>query len=381
MNMPGGRLAAGHFFVLGAVFEISHAFPCAPGLYSRPRHGDLCIAARSVVSCLQGVVPMTHAIRFHKTGGPEVLVWEEVNVGKPGAGEVRIRHPAVGLNFVDIYNRSGVYPLPLPSGLGGEGAGVVEEVGSGVTDLKPGDRVAYGARRPAAYAQARLIPADRLLKLPDSIDDKTAAAMMLKGLTVQYLIRQTYRVKAGDTILLHAAAGGVGLILSQWAKHLGATVIGTVGNDEKAALAKANGCAHTIVYSREDFVKRVDEITGGKKVPVVYDSVGKDTFLKSLDCLAPLGVAALFGASSGNVEPLNLGLLAQKGSLYVTRPTLNTYGAKRENLVAMAKELFEVLQSGAVKIEVNQTYALKDAAKAHADLAARKTTGSTVLLV
>ncbi|HTC99271.1 MAG TPA: quinone oxidoreductase, partial [Bradyrhizobium sp.] len=260
---------------------------------------------------------MTHAIRFHKTGGPEVLVWEEVQVGKPGPGEARIRHTAVGLNFVDIYNRSGVYPSQLPSGLGGEGAGVVEEVGSGVTDLKPGDRVAYGAAPIGAYSEARLIPANRLIKLPDSIDDKTAAAMMLKGLTTQYLIRQTYRVKSGDTILLHAAAGGVGLILSQWAKHLGATVIGTVGSEEKAKLAQAHGCAHTIIYTKEDFVKRVDEITGGKKVPVVYDSVGKDTFLKSLDCLAPLGVAALFGASSGNVDPLNLGLLAQKGSLYV----------------------------------------------------------------
>src|ERR1700694_3286291 len=300
---------------------------------------------------------MPHAIRFHKTGGPEVMVWEEVEVGKPGPGEARIRHTAVGLNFVDIYYRSGVYPVQLPSGLGGEGAGVVKEVGPGVTDLKPGDRVAYG------------------------IDDKTAAAMMLKGLTVQYLIRQTYRVKAGDTILLHAAAGGVGLILDQWAKHLGATVIGTVGSEEKAKLAEAHGCAHTIVYTREDFAKRVDEITGGKKVPVVYDSVGKDTFLKSLDCLAPLGVAALFGQSSGSVDPLNLGLLAQKGSLYVTRPTLNTYGARRENLVAMAKELFEVVLSGAVKIEVNQSYPLKDAAKAHAALAARKTTGSTVLTV
>jgi NADPH2:quinone reductase len=324
---------------------------------------------------------MTHAIRFHKTGGPEVLAWEEVKLGKPGPGEARIRHTAVGLNFVDIYIRSGLYPGQLPSGLGGEGAGVVEEVGSGVTDLKVGDRVAYGAAPIGAYAEERLIPADRLIKLPDSIDDKTAAAMMLKGLTVQYLIRQTYRVKAGDTILLHAAAGGVGLILGQWAKHLGATVIGTVGSDEKAKLAKAHGCAHTIVYSREDFVKRVDEITKGAKVPVVYDSVGKDTFLKSLDCLAPLGLVALFGQSSGGVDPLNLGLLAQKGSLYVTRPTLNTYGAKRENLVAMAKELFEVVQSGAVKIEVHQTYPLKDAAKAHTDLAARKTTGSTVLMV
>jgi NADPH2:quinone reductase len=324
---------------------------------------------------------MTHAIRFHKPGGPEVLVWEEVPVGKPGPGEARIRHTAVGLNFVDIYNRSGLYPAQLPSGLGGEAAGVVEEVGDDVTDLKVGDRVAYGSAPLGAYAEARLIPADRLLKLPDGIDDQTAAAMMLKGLTVQYLIRQVYRVKAGDTILLHAAAGGVGLILGQWAKHLGATVIGTVSSDEKAELAKSHGCDHVILYTREDFVKRVGEITGGNKVPVVYDSVGKDTFLKSLDCLAPHGFAVLFGQSSGSVEPLNLGLLAQKGSLFVTRPTLNTYAAKRSDLVAMAKELFEVVQSGAVKIEVHQTYPLKDAAKAHADLAARKTTGSTVLLV
>ncbi len=324
---------------------------------------------------------MTHAIRFYKTGGPEVLIWEEVQPGKPGPGEARIRQTAAGLNFIDVYHRTGLYPVPMPSGLGGEGAGIVEEVGAGVTDLKPGDRVAYGAAPLGAYAEARLIPADRLLKLPDRIDDTTAAAMMLKGLTVQYLIRQTYRVKKGDTILLHAAAGGVGSILSQWAKHLGATVIGTVGNDEKAKLAKANGCDHVIVYTREDFVKRVAEITGGRKVPVVYDSVGKDTFYKSLDCCAPLGLVALFGQSSGAVEPLNLGLLAAKGSLYVTRPTLNTYGAKRENLVAMARELFEVVESGAVKITVNQTYALKDAARAHADLEARKTTGSTVLLV
>jgi NADPH2:quinone reductase len=324
---------------------------------------------------------MTHAIRFHKPGGPEVLVWEEVPVGKPVPGEARIRHTAVGLNFVDIYNRSGLYPAQLPSGLGGEAAGVVEEVGDDVADLKVGDRVAYGSAPLGAYAEARLIPADRLLKLPDGIDDQTAAAMMLKGLTVQYLIRQVYRVKAGDTILLHAAAGGVGLILGQWAKHLGATVIGTVSSDEKAELAKSHGCDHVILYTREDFVKRVGEITGGNKVPVVYDSVGKDTFLKSLDCLAPHGFAVLFGQSSGTVEPLNLGLLAQKGSLFVTRPTLNTYAAKRSDLVAMAKELFEVVQSGAVKIEVHQTYPLKDAAKAHADLAARKTTGSTVLLV
>src|SRR6478752_294178 len=293
---------------------------------------------------------MTHAIRFHKTGGPEVLVWEEVQVGKPGPGEARIRHTAVGLNFVDIYNRSGLYPAQLPSGLGGEAAGVVEEVGSGVTDLKPGDRVAYGNAPIGAYAEARLIPADRLLKLPDGIDDKTAAAMMLKGLTTQYLIRQTYRVKAGDTILLHAAAGGVGLILSQWAKHLGATVIGTVGSDEKAELAKAHGCAHTIVYTREDFVKRVDEITGGKKVPIVYDSVGKDTFLKSLDCLQTRGLLALFGNSSGPVDSLNTGLLSAKGSLYVTRPTLMGYVSKRDELVAAANELFELVKSGKIKV-------------------------------
>jgi NADPH:quinone reductase len=324
---------------------------------------------------------MTHLIRFYKSGAPEVLVGEEVEVGKPGPGEVRIRHTAVGVNFIDIYYRSGVYPVQLPSGLGSEGAGVVQEVGSGVTDLQPGDRVAYGNAPLGAYAEERLIPGDRLVKLPDGIDDKIAAAMMLKGLTVHYLIRQTYRVKAGETILLHAAAGGVGLILDQWAKHLGATVIGTVSSDEKAKIAEAHGCAHTIIYTREDFAKRVEEITLGKKVPVVYDSVGKDTFLKSLDCLAPHGFAVLFGQSSGKVEPLDLALLAQKGSLYVARPTLNTYVAKRENLLAMAKELFDVVLSGAVKIDVNQTYPLKDAAKAHANIEARKTTGSTVLLV
>jgi len=269
----------------------------------------------------------------------------------------------------------------MPSGLGLEAAAVVEAVGPGVTWVKAGDRVAYSGGPPGAYSEVRLVPADRLVKIPDGISDRQAAAMMLKGLTVQYLIRRTYRVERGETVLFHAAAGGVGLIACQWLKSLGVTVIGTVGSDDKAKVAKAHGCDHVIIYTREDFVKRVDEITGGRKVPVVYDSVGKDTFLKSLDCLAPLGVAALFGQSSGAVEPLNLGLLAQKGSLYVTRPTLFTYAAKRENLVAMANELFEVVQSGAVKIEVRQTYALKDAAQAHADLAARKTTGSTVLLV
>src|ERR1700719_2545908 len=257
---------------------------------------------------------MTHAIRFHTTGGPEVLVWEEVSVGKPGPAQARIRQTAVGLNFVDIYSRSGLYPAQLPSGLGGEAAGVVEEVGPGVTDLKPGDRVAYGSASPGAYSEARLIPADRLLKLPDGIDDKTAAAMMLKGLTTQYLIRQTYRVKAGDTILLHAAAGGVGLILGQWAKHLGATVIGTVGSDEKAKLAAGHGCAHTIHYSREDFVARVKEITASKGVPVVYDSVGQATFMKSLDCLRPRGLIVSFGQSSGIVPPFSINILAGQGS-------------------------------------------------------------------
>ena len=324
---------------------------------------------------------MTMAIRIHETGGPEKLIYEPVEIGAPGPGQALVRQTAVGFNFIDIYHRKGIYPMPMPATLGTEGAGVIEALGKGVKGLKVGDRVAYAGGPPGAYAQARIIAADLLVPLPKAIDDKSAAAMMLKGMTAEYLLRRTYKVKKGDTILVHSAAGGVGLILCQWAKHLGATVIGTVGSDEKAKLAKAHGCAHTIVYTREDFVKRVDEITGGKKVPVVYDSVGKDTFLKSLDCLAPLGVAALFGQSSGSVEPLNLGLLAQKGSLFVTRPTLNTYAAKRDNLVAMANELFDVVKSGAVKIEVHQTYPLKDAAKAHADLAARKTTGSTVLTV
>jgi NADPH2:quinone reductase len=324
---------------------------------------------------------MTHAIRIHKTGGPEVLSWEEVQLGKPGPGEARIRHTAVGLNFVDVYNRMGLYPQPLPSGLGGEGAGVVEDIGTGVTEVKPGDRVAYTGGPLGAYSEARLIPAERLVVLPEGISDHQAAAMMLKGLTAQYLIRQTYRVKAGDTILFHAAAGGVGLIACQWAKHLGATVIGTVGNDEKEKLAKSHGCDHVIVYTREDFQKRVVEITSGNKVPVVYDSVGKDTFMKSLDCLAPLGLLVFFGQSSGPVEPFNLSLLAQKGSLFITRPTLQTYGAKREAMVAMTKELFDVVQSGVVKININQSYPLKDVSKAHRDLEARKTTGSTVLTI
>jgi NADPH2:quinone reductase len=324
---------------------------------------------------------MVQAIRFHKTGGPEVLVWESVEVGKPGPGQARLRQTAVGLNYVDTYFRSGAYPASLPSGAGTEAAGIVEEIGPGVTEVKPGDRVAYAGGPLGAYAEARVMPADRLIVLPQSISDRQGAAMMLQGLTVQYLIRQTYRVQKGDTILLHAAAGGIGLILCQWAKHLGATVIGTVSTDAKAELAKAHGCHHPIVYTREDFVARVKDITGGKLLPVVYDSVGKDTFMKSLDCLRPRGLMALFGAASGKVEPFDVGILAGKGSLYLTRPTLNTYAAKREDLVAMAKELFEVVGSGAVKITVNQTYALKDAAQAHRDLEGRKTTGSTVFTV
>jgi NADPH2:quinone reductase len=324
---------------------------------------------------------MVHAIRFHKTGGPEVLVWEDVEVGKPGPGQARLRQTAVGLNYVDTYFRAGVYPTQLPNGLGTEGAGVVEEIGPGVTEVKVGDRVAYAGGPLGAYAEARLIPADRLVVLPPSITDRQGAAMMLQGLTVQYLIRRTYRVQKGDTILIHAAAGGIGLILCQWAKHLGATVIGTVSTDAKAELAKANGCHHPIVYTREDFVARVKDITGGKLLPVVYDSVGKDTFMKSLDCLRPLGLMVSFGQASGKVEPFDAGILAAKGSLYLTRPTLNTYAAKREDLVAAAKELFDVVGSGAVKITVNQTYALKDAAQAHRDLEGRKTTGSTVFTV
>jgi NADPH2:quinone reductase len=324
---------------------------------------------------------MVQAIRFHKTGGPEVLVWESVEIGKPGPGQVRLRQTAVGLNYVDTYFRGGVYPTTLPSGLGTEGAGIVEEVGPGVSDVKPGDRVAYAGGPLGAYAEARLVPADRLIVLPSSISDRQAAAMMLQGLTVQYLIRRTHRVQKGETILIHAAAGGIGLILCQWAKHLGATVIGTVSTDAKAELAKANGCHHPIVYTREDFVARVKDLTGGKLLPVVYDSVGKDTFMKSLDCIQPLGLMVSFGQSSGKVEPFDAGILAAKGSLYLTRPTLNTYAAKREDLIAAAKELFEVVGSGAVKITVNQTYALKDAAQAHRDLEGRKTTGSTVFTV
>jgi NADPH2:quinone reductase len=322
-----------------------------------------------------------HALRMEKTGGPEVMSWQPVGVAAPAAGQVRIRHTAVGLNFIDVYHRSGVYPVQCPATPGLEGCGVVEAVGSGVTELKVGDRVAYAGGPMGAYTEARLMPADRVVKVPAGVTDAQAASMMLKGLTAQYLLRRVYRVKAGDTILIHAAAGGVGLIVCQWAKHLGATVIGTVSSDDKAELAKANGCDHPIVYTREDLVKRVAEITGGKKVPVVYDSVGKDTFMKSLDCLAMFGMMVTFGQSSGSVPPLELGLLSAKGSLFVTRPTLMSYIASREDLVSMSEELFGVVASGAVKIHVNQTYALKDAVQAHRDLEARKTTGSTVFTV
>ena len=324
---------------------------------------------------------MPHAIRFHKTGGPEVLQWEDVSVPQPGPGEALIRHKAVGLNYIDTYHRSGLYPMPLPSGIGLEAAGVVEGVGAGVAELKPGDRVAYCNGPVGAYSEVKVHPADRLVKIPDGISFEQAASMMLQGLTVQYLLRRLHVVpKSGDTILWHAAAGGVGLIACQWARALGVNLIGTVSSDEKAKLAREHGAAHTIVYTREDFVARVAEITGGKKVPVVYDSVGKDTFLKSLDCLQGRGLLALFGNSSGPVDALNTGLLSAKGSLYVTRPTLMGYAAKREELVAAANELFEMVLSGKVKVGPRQSYALKDAAQAHRDLEGRKTTGSTILV-
>jgi len=322
---------------------------------------------------------MTKAIRIHKHGGPEVMQWEDIEVPAPGPGQARIRHTAVGLNFVDTYNRSGLYPQQMPLIIGGEGAGVVVAVGPGVTDLKAGDRIAYGAAPIGSYCEERIIPADRLVKIPEGIADQQAASMMLKGLTTQYLIRSTYRVKAGDTILFHAAAGGVGLILGQWAKHLGATVIGTVGDADKAKLAKAHGYDHVINYREQNFVDEVKKIAKGG-LPVVYDGVGKDTWDGSLNCLQPRGLMVSFGNASGAVPPVNLGILATKGSLYVTRPTLGSYVAKREELVANANELFDVVKKGIVKIEVNQTYPLKDAAKAHRDLESRKTTGSTVLL-
>jgi NADPH2:quinone reductase len=323
---------------------------------------------------------MVKAIRIAKNGGPEVMEYVDIEVGEPGPGEARVRHKAVGLNYIDVYFRTGAYAQPLPAGLGMEASGVVEAVGEGVTHVKPGDRVAYAGRPPGAYAEARVMPAQVLVKLPDAIDFETGAAMMLQGLTVQYLFRRTFPLKGGETILFHAAAGGVGLIACQWAKALGVTMIGTVGSDEKAALATAHGCTHTINYNKENFVERVKEITGGKGVPVVYDSIGKDTFTGSLDCLSPLGMLVSFGSASGPVPPFTLNELASRGSLFVTRPTLFTYTAKREDLEAMAADLFNMVESGKVKIEINQRYALKDVAQAHRDLELRKTTGSTILI-
>jgi NADPH2:quinone reductase len=323
---------------------------------------------------------MAKAIRISKTGGPEVMEYVDVEVGEPGPGEARVRQHAIGLNFIDVYFRNGLYPQPLPAGLGQEGAGVVEAVGEGVTNVKPGDRVAYAGGPNGAYSEVRNMPAKVLLHLPDEIAFETAAAMTLQGLTVQYLFNRTYQIKAGDTILFHAAAGGVGLIACQWARALGVNLIGTVGSNEKAALATAHGAAHVINYNTEDVVQRVLEITHGEKVPVVYDSVGKDTFTRSLDCLRPLGLMVSFGNSSGAVPPFSLSELASRGSLFITRPSLGAYAARREDLEAMAADLFQMVSSGKVKIEVNQTFPLADAAQAHRALESRKTTGSTILL-
>jgi NADPH2:quinone reductase len=324
---------------------------------------------------------MQKAIRIHQHGGPEVLQWEDVPKPSPASGEVLVRHHAVGLNYIDVYFRTGLYKPPsLPATIGMEAAGVIEATGEGVADFRPGDRVVYATAPIGAYAQARTIKADRLVKLPDAIDFDTGAAMMLKGMTAQYLLRRTYPVKKGDAVLVHAAAGGVGLILCQWAKHLGCTVIGTVGSDAKAELARANGCEHPIVYTREDFVARVREITDGRGLPVVYDSIGKDTFAKSLDCLAPFGMMVLYGAASGPPPPFDIGQLAAKGSLFLTRPTLATYTAKRDDLVQSASELFDVVAKGVVKIGINQRFPLAEAGAAHAALEARKTSGSTLLI-
>lgn len=325
---------------------------------------------------------MSYAIRVHQHGGPDSLVYEEVSVGAPGAGEVRIRHTAIGLNFIDVYYRTGLYAAPkgLPLIPGNEAAGVVEALGEGVMDLKVGDRVAYAERGLGAYATERLIAADQLVKIPDGVSDEEAAAMMLQGMTVEYLVRRTFPIKAGHTVLYHAAAGGVGLIFGQWAKHLGATVIGTASSTQKVELAKAHGYDHVINYSTENFAERVMEITGGAKCDVVYDSVGKDTFEGSLDCLKPRGMFVSFGQSSGPIPPFNMAILSQKGSLYATRPTIFSYNAKREDLEESAGALFDVVSKGIVKVSVNQRYKLADAAQAHADLEARRTTGKTVLL-
>jgi len=323
---------------------------------------------------------MTHAIQIHHPGGPEVLQWEAVEVGEPGPGQVRLRQEAAGLNYIDVYHRTGLYPQPLPFIPGVEGAGIVEAVGDGVAAVKVGDRVAY-AGPTGGYAEARLIAADKLVKLPDSITTEQAAAMMLQGLTAHMLLRSVHRVEPGETILIHAAAGGVGLIVCQWAKALGATVIGTVGSDEKAELARAHGCDHPIVYTRQDFQAEVERITDGAKLPVVYDSIGQDTFLKSLDCLRPRGLMVSFGNASGPVEPISPLVLLQKGSLFLTRPTMHAYTATRAELETAASDLFAVVADGSVKIEIKQRFALKDAAEAHRQLEARKTIGSTILTV
>jgi NADPH:quinone reductase len=323
---------------------------------------------------------MSKSVRFQKAGGPEVLQLEEVVVGDPGPGEARVLHKACGVNFLDIYQRSGLYKLPLPSGAGNEGSGVVEAVGAGVTHVKPGDRVAYAGGPLGAYCEVRNMPADRLCLLPEGLSFEQGAAMMLKGMTAQYLIRRTYKVQPGDTVLFHAAAGGVGLIACQWLKALGATVIGTAGSDMKCALAKQHGADYCINYRTEKFSERVKEITKGAGVPVVYDSVGKDTFMGSIECLRPLGLMASFGSSSGLVPPVELGLLMQHGSLFLTRPSLNTYAAKRIDLEAISKDLFDIVLASKVKIEIGQRYPLKNAAQAHRDLEARKTTGSSILI-
>jgi NADPH2:quinone reductase len=323
---------------------------------------------------------MSKAMRVHTTGGPEVLRWEDVEVAVPGPGQALIRHCAVGVNFIDTYYRTGLYPAELPFTVGSEGAGIVEAIGPGVKEVAVGDRVAYGSAPIGAYAEQRLIPADRLVRIPAGIQDEVAASIMLKGMTAWYLIRRTHLVKPGETILMHAAAGGVGLLLCQWVKALGATVIGTVGSPEKARLAREHGCAHTILYREQDVVAEVKRLTAGAGLPVVYDGVGKDTFSTSLDCLAPRGLMVSFGNASGAVEPFSIRLLAQKGSLYLTRPTLHDYVRRREDLLAAADELFAMVTSGAVRVRVDQRYALKDAARAHRDLEGRRTTGSTVLI-
>ena len=322
---------------------------------------------------------MVKAIRIHKTGGPQVMHLEEVDLASPGPGQARVAHTAIGVNFIDTYHRSGLYPLPLPSGIGLEAAGRVEAVGDGVTNVKPGDRVAYGAGPLGAYAQAQNCPSANLIKLPDGVKDEDAAALMMKGLTVRYLFKETYKVKKGDTVLFHAAAGGVGLVACQWAKELGVTLIGTAGTDEKCALAKTHGAAHVINYRTENVVERVADITGGKKVPVVYDGVGKDTFDMSLDCLKPRGLLASFGNASGPVTGVDLGVLAAKGSLYVTRPTMLHYMMTPQEVAAATDDLFDVVTRGAVRVDINQRYALADAAQAHQDLEARQTTGASIL--